>query len=61
MSRNGDLPNGKEGGSGGHGGFLGLMDDLKEKLSESKLHEELHDAKVALIHKKHQIGKFGNL
>ncbi|KAG5915891.1 hypothetical protein E4U42_007879, partial [Claviceps africana] len=45
-------PTGEEASSGGHGGFLGLMDDLKEKLSESKLHEELHDAKVALINKK---------
>ncbi|KIE01032.1 Phospholipase D, partial [Metarhizium majus ARSEF 297] len=43
--------------SGSQGGFSGFMDDLKEKFSESKL----HDAKVALIHKKHQIGKFGNL
>ncbi|KHN97903.1 Phospholipase D [Metarhizium album ARSEF 1941] len=47
----------KESASSSQGGFSGLMDDLKEKLSESKL----HDAKVALIHKKQQIGKFGNL
>ncbi|KAG5984319.1 hypothetical protein E4U55_005290 [Claviceps digitariae] len=53
MSKTGDVPE----SSGGHTGFLGLMDDLKEKLSESKL----HDAKVALINKKHQIGKLGNL
>ncbi|TWU75532.1 hypothetical protein ED733_005928 [Metarhizium rileyi] len=43
--------------SGSQSGFSGFMDDLKDKFSESKL----HDAKVALIHKKHQIGKFGNL
>ncbi|KAG6112865.1 hypothetical protein E4U13_004085 [Claviceps humidiphila] len=55
MSRTGDAPEGKA--DGGHGGFMGLMDDLKEKLHESKL----HDAKVALINRKHQIGKFGNL
>lgn len=30
------------------GGFAGMMDNLKEKLQDSKL----HDAKVALIHKK---------
>ena len=30
------------------GSFSGVMDGLKEKLHESKL----HDAKVALIHKK---------
>ncbi|CEJ80338.1 Putative Phospholipase D [[Torrubiella] hemipterigena] len=39
------------------GGFAGIMDNLKEKLHDSKL----HDAKVALIHKKNQIGKLGNL
>jgi len=47
MPQTADVPE-----NGGHGGFTGLMDDLmdgiKEKLSESKL----HDAKVALIHKK---------
>lgn len=37
--------------SGSQGGFSGFMDDLKEKFSESKL----HDAKVALIHKKYVI------
>lgn len=30
------------------GGFSGMMENLKEKLHESKL----HDAKVAFIHKK---------
>ncbi|KJZ78065.1 hypothetical protein HIM_02702 [Hirsutella minnesotensis 3608] len=45
----------KEGSS--HGGFHGLMSDLKDKLHDTKL----HDAKVQLIHKKHQIGKLGNL
>ncbi|CAH0021885.1 unnamed protein product [Clonostachys rhizophaga] len=34
-----------------------LIDDLKEKFSDTKL----HDAKIALVHKKHQIGKLGNL
>lgn len=38
-------------------GFSAKMHDLKDKLKGS----HLHDAKVALIHKKHQIGKFGNL
>ncbi|KAL7810435.1 phospholipase D/transphosphatidylase [Trichoderma gracile] len=33
------------------------MDSLRGKLHESKL----HDAKAAVSHKKHQIGKFGNL
>ncbi|KZZ91156.1 Phospholipase D [Moelleriella libera RCEF 2490] len=60
MSKTGEVPEnearlGKEKGSSG--GFSGFMEDIKEKLSETKL----HDAKVALIHKKHQIGKFGNL
>lgn len=41
----------KQESSGSHGGFSGLMDGLKDKLSESKL----HDAKVALIHKKYVI------
>ncbi len=36
----------KEGG--GSSGFSSFMDDLKDKFSESKL----HDAKVQLIHKK---------
>ncbi|KAK5998229.1 Phospholipase D1 [Cladobotryum mycophilum] len=40
-----------------HHGIHGLMDDLKEKFHDSKL----HDVKVAMIHKKHQIGKLGNL
>ncbi len=31
--------------------------ELKEKLHNT----HLHDVKVNLIHKKHQIGKFGNL
>lgn len=57
MSKTGEVPEGKQESARGHGGFSGFMDDLKDKLSESKL----HDAKVALIHKKHQIGKFGNL
>lgn len=42
---------GKQESSGSHSGFSGFMDDLKDKLSESKL----HDAKVALIHKKYVI------
>ncbi|KAI9167214.1 Phospholipase D1 [Paramyrothecium foliicola] len=48
-------------------GFHGMMDDLKEKFHHTKIHEELHDAKVSLIHKKfvhlcpHTIGKFANL
>lgn len=62
MSKTGEIPNdraipGDEKKPGNHTGFSGFMDDLKEKLSDTKL----HDAKVALIHKKHQIGKFGNL
>ncbi|KND88465.1 Phospholipase D1 [Tolypocladium ophioglossoides CBS 100239] len=47
----------KENGSGSQGGFSGFMDGLKDKLHDAKL----HDAKVQLIHKKHQIGKLGNL
>jgi hypothetical protein len=35
----------------GHG-LSGMMDDLKEKFHHTKIHEELHDAKVSLIHKK---------
>ncbi|OTA04507.1 phospholipase D [Trichoderma parareesei] len=42
--------------SGSHS-FHSLMDSLRGKLHESKL----HDAKAAVSHKKHQIGKFGNL
>ncbi|UKZ73562.1 hypothetical protein TrVFT333_001209 [Trichoderma virens FT-333] len=42
--------------TGGHG-FHGFMDSLRGKLHETKL----HDAKVAVSNKKHQIGKFGNL
>lgn len=33
---------------GANGGFSGMMEDLKEKFHDSKL----HDAKVGLIHKK---------
>jgi phospholipase D1/2 len=33
------------------------INSLKEKLQETRL----HDAKVELIHKKHQLGKFANL
>ncbi|EQK98271.1 Phospholipase D [Ophiocordyceps sinensis CO18] len=48
----------KEGGSSSsHGGFSGLIGDLRDKLHDTKL----HDAKVQLIHKKNQIGKLGNL
>jgi phospholipase D1/2 len=43
------------------GGFSGMMEGLKEKFHKTKIHEELHEAKVGLIHKKHQIGKLGNL
>ncbi|KAK2595950.1 hypothetical protein QQS21_006480 [Conoideocrella luteorostrata] len=62
MSKTGEAPDGKpalgkEGSSGSHSGFSSFMGDLKDKLSDTKL----HDAKIALIHKKHQIGKFGNL
>ncbi|KAH8172713.1 phospholipase D active site motif domain-containing protein [Sarocladium implicatum] len=39
------------------GGLHGMLDDLKEKLHDTKL----HDAKIALHHKKNQIGKLGNL
>lgn len=49
MSKTGEVPEGKQESARGHGGFSGFMDDLKDKLSESKL----HDAKVALIHKKY--------
>lgn len=54
MSKTGEVPEnearlGKEKGSSG--GFSGFMEDIKEKLSETKL----HDAKVALIHKKYRI------
>ncbi|KAL6861094.1 phospholipase D/nuclease [Trichoderma novae-zelandiae] len=42
---------------GGSHGFHGFMDSLRGKLHESKL----YDAKAAVSHKKHQIGKFGNL
>ncbi|KAK8043062.1 phospholipase [Apiospora phragmitis] len=37
--------------------FGDKLKGLKDKLKDTKL----HDAKIALIHKKHQIGKFGNL
>lgn len=47
----------RAGENGSHHGFSAKMHDLKDKLK----HSHLHDAKVALIHKKHQIGKFGNL
>ncbi|KAK6827369.1 Phospholipase D1 [Apiospora arundinis] len=50
MSKNQDA-------NGGKSSFGDKMKHLKEKLKDS----HLHDAKVALIHKKHQIGKFGNL
>lgn len=43
--------------SGSHRGLHGLIDNLKDKLHDTKL----HDVKVAAINKKHQIGKFGNL
>lgn len=36
------------------------VSELKDKLEGTAIHE-LHDAKVHLTHKKHQIGKFGNL
>ncbi|KAL2206587.1 putative phospholipase PldA [Sarocladium strictum] len=42
---------------GSRGGFHSFMDDLKDKLNDTKL----HDAKIALHHKKNQIGKLGNL
>lgn len=29
-----------------------MIDDLKEKFHHTKIHEELHDAKVAFIHQK---------
>ncbi|PHH62239.1 hypothetical protein CDD81_7299 [Ophiocordyceps australis] len=45
----------KEEGSGS--ALSSFVGDLREKLHDSKL----HDAKVQLIHKKHQIGKLGNL
>ncbi|KAI0837866.1 phospholipase D/nuclease [Hypoxylon sp. FL0890] len=35
--------------------------ELKEKLKDTHLHDELRDVKVNLIHKKHKLGKFGNL
>lgn len=35
--------------------------ELKEKLRDTHLHDELHDVKVNLIHKKHKLGKLGNL
>jgi hypothetical protein len=41
--------------SGSQGGFSGFMDDLKGKFSETKL----HDAKVALIHKKYVLPPHG--
>ncbi|KAM0455617.1 hypothetical protein ACHAPV_007694 [Trichoderma viride] len=43
--------------SGSHRGLHGLIDNLKDKLHDTKL----HDVKVAASNKKHQIGKFGNL
>lgn len=43
--------------SGGHHGLQGFVDHLKDKLHDTKL----YDVKVAVSHKKHQIGKFGNL
>ncbi|KAH7327927.1 putative phospholipase PldA [Stachybotrys elegans] len=39
------------------GGLHGFIDDLRDKLHDTKL----HDAKIALVHKKHQVGKFANL
>ncbi|KAG6038737.1 hypothetical protein E4U41_003764 [Claviceps citrina] len=59
MSKTAEVPNGKASSKkpDDHGCFSGLMDDLKERLGDSLL----HDAKVALINKKHQIGKLGNL
>ncbi|KAI0131779.1 hypothetical protein BJ170DRAFT_611347 [Xylariales sp. AK1849] len=39
------------------GDHQSFTDKLKNKLKDT----HLHDAKVKLIHKKHQIGKFGNL
>lgn len=35
--------------------------DLKDKFQKTQLHETLHNAKVSLIHKKQQVGKFANL
>ncbi|KAI1413844.1 phospholipase D/nuclease [Hypoxylon sp. FL1857] len=35
--------------------------ELKEKLKDTHLHEELHDVKINLIHKKHKFGKLANL
>ncbi|CAM1511164.1 Fc.00g086770.m01.CDS01 [Cosmosporella sp. VM-42] len=42
---------------GEEGGIHGMIDHLKDKLHDTRL----HDAKVSLIHQKHKIGKFGNL
>ncbi|KAI0482500.1 phospholipase D/nuclease [Xylariaceae sp. FL0804] len=42
---------------GGHHGFADKMKSLKEKLKDT----HLHDAKVKMVHKKHQIGKLANL
>ncbi|KAM0818254.1 putative Phospholipase [Seiridium cardinale] len=47
----------KSGSDSGSHGFSDKLHDLKDKFK----HTRLHDAKVSLIHKKHQIGKFGNL
>lgn len=41
------MPGSKKDGESSHG-FHGLMDSLKDKLSDTKL----HDAKISLIHKK---------
>ncbi|KAI1134812.1 phospholipase D/nuclease [Hypoxylon sp. FL0543] len=35
--------------------------ELKEKLKDTHLHDELHGAKINLIHKKHKFGKLANL
>ncbi|KFA73617.1 hypothetical protein S40288_02562 [Stachybotrys chartarum IBT 40288] len=47
----------KQSGKDDHHGIHGLIDDLREKFHDTKL----HDAKVGFVHKKHQIGKFANL
>ena len=54
-------PSAKDGGHGEGSSFgeklKNPMQGLKQKLKQS----HLHDLKVGLIHKKAQIGKFGNL
>ncbi|KAI1845862.1 hypothetical protein JX265_011243 [Neoarthrinium moseri] len=54
MSHSGDA-------DGGHQSFTDKLKNPFHELKDKLKGTHLHDAKVALTHKKHQIGKFGNL